>query len=167
MEFLSRYWTLLFSSSRLLVKLLRAFSRTGECVDVFYYSANLFGMRSRWSHVLPFSNLRMFKGGVMDLHYVRAHEHRSMAVVLPYIMHGLIDYTDLGEKCAVSYVLWRLALDKNTFEEVADGTDSDVGSLIDVGRLGSELQSNMNCLKAYLVSSDEQSTEFEGTIYNG
>ena len=98
----------------------------------------------------------------MDLHYVRAHEHRSMAVVLPFIIHGLIDNTTLGEQCAVSYVQWRLALDKCTFQEVTDGTDPDVASLTDVRRLGSELQDNMNSLKAFLAVSDEDSTEFEG-----
>ena len=109
--------------------------------------------------VLEFENIQ---GGVMELHHVRAHEHRSMAVVLPFIVHGVLDNTTLGEQCAVSYVQWRHALDKHSYEESADASDSDVGSLSDVKRLGSVLQSNMNSLKAYLAVSDGEPSEFEG-----
>ena len=101
----------------------------------------------------------------MDLHFVRAHEHHSMAVVLPFIVHGLVDCTTLGEQCVVSYVLWRQALDKYTFEEVTDGSDSEVASLTDVRSLGLVLQKNMNSLKAYLAVSVEESSEFEGELW--
>ena len=117
----------------------------------------------RWGLLLPFFNFRTFQGGIMHRSYVRAYEHRSMAVALPFVMHRLVPGEGglLGEKCAISFIMWRNALDKLDYVE-HDATTSHVNvtSLESVERLGLQLQIDMNALKNYL--SDVPDDEFEG-----
>ena len=97
--------------------------------------------------------------------YVRAYEHRSMAVALPFVMHRLVpgEGGRLGEECAVSFIMWRHALDKLDYIELDGPTGNmNVSSLESVERLGRKLQLDMNALKNYL--SDLPDDEFEGEM---
>ena len=53
----------------------------------------------------------------MDLAFVKGFEHRSMAVGLPYVLHNLIPATDIGERLAVSYAMWRKTIDNYEFSD--------------------------------------------------
>ena len=99
----------------------------------------------------------------MHRSYVRAYEHRSMAVALPFVMHRLVPGEGgiLGENCAISFIMWRNALDKLDYvEQDAPTSHVNVTSLETVERLGRKLQVDMNALKNFL--SDVPDDEFEG-----
>ena len=99
----------------------------------------------------------------MHRSYVRAYEHRSMAVALPFVMHRLVPGEGgiLGENCAISFIMWRNALDKLDYvEHDAPTSHVNVTSLETVERLGRKLQVDMNALKNFL--SDVPDDEFEG-----
>ena len=130
---------------------------------IMFDDASSTKLSCRWGLLLPFFNFRTFQGGIMHRSYVRAYEHRSMAVALPFVMHRLVPGEGglLGEECAISFILWRNALDKHDYVE-HDGptTHVNVTSLETVERLGRKLQVDMNALKNYL--SDVPDDEFEG-----
>ena len=114
-----------------------------------------------WGELIKFSELRIFSGGVMDLAYVKGFEHRSMAVGLPFVLYNLVPDNDLGERVAVSYALWRRAIDYYEFRESPFGFDrGGVVSLSHLDDLGSALQSDMNALKQFITT--EPNAEFEG-----
>jgi len=97
--------------------------------------------------------------------YVRAYEHRSMAVALPFVMHRLVpgEGGRLGEECAVSFILWRDALDKHDYVELdTPSGHPNVSSLESIEQLGRKLQIDMNALKNHL--SDIPDDEFEGEM---
>ena len=74
---------------------------------------------SHFLKVLSFASiqgLQNFHGGVLNLKFVRAFEHRSMAVGLPYVLHGLLN-DDLAEQCSLAYLTWRMLLDNELFTE--------------------------------------------------
>ena len=99
----------------------------------------------------------------MDLAYVKGFEHRSMAVGLPYVLHNLVPATDLGERLAVSYVMWRKTIDYYEFTDRTDAYDSGTNAgptLEQVENMGRQLQVNMNELKQWLHSDPD--VEFEG-----
>ena len=80
--------------------------------------------------------------------FVRAFEHRSMAVRLPYVLHGLVT-EDLAEQCSVAYLTWRMLLDNVLFcEDALDPGDNvnGFGSVQELGIAGRELQRLMNQL---------------------
>ena len=99
----------------------------------------------------------------MDLAYVKGFEHRSMAVGLPYVLHNLIPDTDIGERLAVSYAMWRKTID---YYEFSDGNGANISNnnyptLVQVESLAKQLQLDMNELKQFLHANPE--VEFEGT----
>ena len=88
-----------------------------------------------------------------------------MAVALPFVMHRLVpgEGGRLGEECAITFVMWRHALDKHDYiEHDAPTGNMNVSSLQSVERLGHKLQSDMNALKKFL--SDAPDDEFEGQM---
>jgi hypothetical protein len=102
----------------------------------------------RWSRLHRFKGFKIFHGGVLTLKFVRAFEHRSMAVGLPYILHGLVS-NDLAEQCAIAYLHWRMLLDNVRFCEgvLLDGDAvNGLGSIQDLRLAGSQLQNLMNDL---------------------
>jgi len=117
---------------------------------------------SRWGKLIPFHGLRIFPGGVMDLAYVKAFEHRSMAVGLPYVLHNLVPTTDLGERLAVSYATWRKTIDHYEFSDAYKSYNSSNvrPTLEQVEIMGRQLQVHMNELKQWLHSDPD--VEFEG-----
>ena len=101
----------------------------------------------------------------MDLAYVKGFEHRSMAVGLPFVLHNLIPENDLGERVAVSYALWRRAIDYYDFCESPIAFDrGGVISLTYLDELGANLQRDMNALKQFVTT--EPNAEFEGASVN-
>ena len=80
--------------------------------------------------------------------FVRAFEHRSMAVGLPYVLHGLVS-NDLAEQCSISYLNWRMMIDNVLFCEGAMSDTSKVngfGSVDELRLAGHDLQRLMNDL---------------------
>ena len=95
-----------------------------------------------------FRGFKIFHGGVLNLKFVRAFEHRSMAVGLPYVLHGLLN-DDLAEQCSLAYLTWRMLLDNELFTEGPVSTGDAVngmGSVSDLKAAGVELQRLMNQL---------------------
>ena len=100
----------------------------------------------RWSRLHRFKGFKLFHGGIVHLKFVRAFEHRSMSVGLPYVLHGLVD-NDLAEQCALAYLNWRMLLDNKLFceDEVTEGDNvAGFGSIKDLKFAGNELQRLMN-----------------------
>lgn len=87
----------------------------------------------------------MFPRGVSKLAFLRAYEHRSIAVSLPFVLHGLALGNDAAIKCAVAYLQFRILLE-------ASGYDSD--SLQEMTEYAQALQASMHCLSA-LVNDGE------------
>ena len=93
-----------------------------------------------------FKGFKLFPGGIINLKFVRAFEHRSMAVGLPYVLHGLVA-DDIAEKCSIAYLHWRMILDNVIFCEqpLSDGDRvQGFGSANELLKAGIELQRLMN-----------------------
>ena len=96
--------------------------------------------------------------------FVKAFEHRCMAVGLPFVLHGLVS-NDLAERCALAYLKWRMLLDCSIFTGMHQPGDQNVdgiGSLDQLQSSGELLQATMNELYSWNQGSED---EIEGTLH--
>ena len=100
----------------------------------------------RWSRLNRFKGFKLFPGGIINLKFVRAFEHRSMAVGLPYVLHGLVN-VDVAEQCSLAYLQWRMCWDNVLFchDPLLDRDRvQGLGSVDELRLAGKELQRLMN-----------------------
>ncbi len=106
----------------------------------------------RWQSLPKFPGLRRFESGIYDLKFLKGFEHRSIAVALPFVIHGLL--CPDAVKAAISYLKWRQLLALHSYA----GDD-----LQRLRECGCELQSSMNKLLPGASSGDD-SEEITGSI---
>jgi len=78
-----------------------------------------FNFNFRFASLRPFGKMRLFHKGVSELSFVRAHEHRSMTAVLPFVLQGLLS-SDTAKQTSLVYLQWRDMLSMRIY--TADST---------------------------------------------
>ena len=84
------------------------------------------------------------------MRFVRANEHRAIAIGLPYVLEGLLPST-CAQECALAYSNWRLELASAEYQKARIQQShalAGVASLDVLAELGSTLQLKMNALNA-------------------
>jgi hypothetical protein len=97
--------------------------------------------------------------GVLTLRFIRANEHRAIAIGLPYVLEGLLP-TKNAQECALVYNNWRLELSSAVYKKspVQRGQAmAGVSSMETLGVLGATLQAAMNALNAEVKMFNRQS----------
>ena len=104
--------------------------------------------------MLRWPGVRRLNKGVLTLKYVRAHEHRAIAMALPYVLEGLVSQDSVAQDCAIAYSAWRLELASESYVKSGSPSASQSchASLETINKLGSNLQRLMNKLNAELAS---------------
>ncbi len=74
-----------------------------------------FNIYFRFGNILKFGDMRIFRGGVSDLSYIRAYEHRSIAAALPFVLQDLKIGTSCALLTSISYVKWRSMLGESDY----------------------------------------------------
>ena len=113
----------------------------------------------RWSQLLRFPGVRVLHKGVLTLKYIRAHEHRCIAMGLPYVLEGLIPGS-VAQQCSVAYNEWRLELNAEVYQKATltrANAMSGLGSLTTLAAMGGKLQRLMNQLNAEVNELKRQS----------
>ena len=113
----------------------------------------------RWSQLLRFPGVRVLHKGVLTLKYIRAHEHRAIAMGLPYVLEGLLPGS-VAQECSVAYNEWRLELNAEVYQKAAltrANAMSGHGSLTTLAAMGGTLQRLMNQLNAEVNELKRQS----------
>jgi hypothetical protein len=109
----------------------------------------------RWSRLLTFPNIRTLHKGVLTLRFIRAHEHRAIAMALPYVLEGLLDQSSSAQACAIAYNQWRLELQADSYQTQQVPLNhlhsSGLGSLETLKAMGTKLQQLMNSLNAEFI----------------
>ena len=89
------------------------------------------------------------------MRYIRAHEHRAIAMALPYVIEGLLDQSSSAQACAIAYNEWRLELQADSYQmqQVPPNhlESSGLGSLETLKAMGTKLQQLMNSLNAEFI----------------
>ena len=105
-----------------------------------------------------FPGVRVLHKGVMTLRFIRANEHRAIAVGLPYVLEGLLP-TKTAQECALAYNNWRLELSCAVYKKTAIRRGQEmtgIGSMETLATLGTTLQAAMNDLNAEVNSFKRQ-----------
>jgi hypothetical protein len=113
----------------------------------------------RWSQLLRFPGVRVLHKGVLTLKYIRAHEHRAIAMGLPYVLEGLLPGS-VAQQCSVAYNEWRLELNAEVYQKPSltrANAMSGMGSLTSLAAMGRKLQRLMNQLNAEVNELKRQS----------
>jgi len=113
----------------------------------------------RWSQLLRFPGVRILHKGVLTLKYIRAHEHRAIAMGLPYVLEGLLPGS-VAQQCSVAYNEWRLELNAEVYQKPSltrANAMSGMGSLTSLAAMGRKLQRLMNQLNAEVNELKRQS----------
>jgi hypothetical protein len=111
-----------------------------------------------WVRLLMFPGVRILHKGVMTLRFIRANEHRAIAIGLPYVLEGLLP-TTTAQECALAYNNWRLELSSAVYRKSAIRRGQEmtgVSSLETLAALGTMLQAAMNALNAEVNSFKRQ-----------
>ena len=117
----------------------------------------------RWTSLLSYPGLRTLNKGVLQLKYIRAHEHRAIAIGLPYVLEGLLP-DSMAQECTLVYNQGRMELGGESFQIQAPTTASErrgTSSVHKLAKLGSELQRLMNLL--FRETSTQMSGNNNGT----
>ena len=89
------------------------------------------------------------------MRYIRAHEHRAIAMALPYVIEGLLDQSSSAQACAIAYNEWRLELQADSYQRqqvpLNQLQSSGLGSLETLKAMGTKLQQLMNSLNAEFI----------------
>ena len=89
------------------------------------------------------------------MRYIRAHEHRAIAMALPYVLEGLLDQSSSAQACAIAYNEWRLELQADSYQRqqvpLNQLQSSGLGSLETLKAMGTKLQQLMNSLNAEFI----------------
>ena len=103
--------------------------------------------------MLRWPGVRTLHKGVLTLKYVRAHEHRAIAMALPYVLEGLVSQDSVAQDCAIAYSEWRLELASESYvkSDSPSASQSCFASLESITKLGTNLQRLMNKLNAELA----------------
>ena len=103
--------------------------------------------------MLRWPGVRRLNKGVLTLKFVRAHEHRAIAMALPYVLEGLVSQDSVAQDCAIAYSEWRLELASESYVKSGSPSASQSchASLETINKLGSNLQRLMNKLNAELA----------------
>jgi hypothetical protein len=111
----------------------------------------------RWGELLRFPGYRIFSTGVLNLKMIRAHQHRCMAIGLPFVLNGLLEDGNFL-LTAIEYCHWRALLQCTIFRGCrpcnGDSTRG-IGSLSDLTAAGARLQRMMLTLKQTVEDSDD------------
>ena len=122
----------------------------------------------RWTSLLSYPGLRTLNKGVLQLKYIRAHEHRAIAIGLPYVLDQGLLPDSIAQECTLVYNEWRMELGGDSFQMQAPTTASErrgTSSVHKLAKLGSELQRLMNLLfreTSTRMSGDNNGTEDYG-----
>ena len=105
-----------------------------------------------------FPGVRILHKGVLTLRFIRANEHRAIAIGLPYVLEGLLP-TTRAQECALAYNNWRLELSSSVYQKPSVQRAqalSGIASMDTLSVLGSTLQTAMNALNAEVNSCKRQ-----------
>ena len=136
---------------------------TGDWTEFGNFFNTCLQYPSRWTSLLSYPGLRTLNKGVLQLKYIRAHEHRAIAIGLPYVLEGLLP-DSVAQECTLVYNQWRMELGGESFQMQAPTTASErrgICSVHKLAKLGSELQRLMNLL--FRQTSTELSGDNNGT----
>ena len=124
----------------------------------------LYSLFRRWGGLLRFPGYRIFNTGVLNLRMIRAHQHRCMAIGLPFVLNGLLG-NDNFLLTAIEYCHWRALLQCTTFRggrPCAGDSALGIGSLTDLVAAGARLQRMMLTLKQSV--DDDDNARFACTL---